>query len=49
MNEKRDETLALYVRRLRDQAKDSIKLDPSYIQEAHADGGTSEPDEEDEY
>jgi peptidyl-prolyl cis-trans isomerase D len=49
VNEKRDETLALYVRRLRDQAKESIKVDPSYIQEAHADGGTSESDEEDEY
>ena len=49
VNEKRDETLALYVRRLRDQSKDSIKVDPSYIQEARADGGTSESDDEDEY
>jgi peptidyl-prolyl cis-trans isomerase D len=47
---KRDEVLALYVRRLREQAKDSIKIDTSYIQEARADGGTSsESDEEDEY
>jgi peptidyl-prolyl cis-trans isomerase D len=47
---KRDETLALYVRRLRDQAKDAIKIDASYIQEARVDGGTTtESDEEDEY
>jgi peptidyl-prolyl cis-trans isomerase D len=47
---KRDEVLSLYVRRLRDQAKDAIKIDLSYIQEARPDGGTtSAPEEEDEY
>jgi peptidyl-prolyl cis-trans isomerase D len=47
---KRDEALALYVRHLRDQAKDAVKIDTSYIQEARTDGGTSsETDEEDEY
>jgi peptidyl-prolyl cis-trans isomerase D len=46
---KRDEVLALYVRRLRDEAKDSIKIDPSYIQESKPDGGAGESDDEDEY
>jgi peptidyl-prolyl cis-trans isomerase D len=36
---KRDEALSLYVRRLRDQAKDDIKVDPSFIQETKVDGG----------
>ncbi len=49
VNEKRDETLALYVQRLHSQAKEAIKVDSSYIQEARPDGGTSETDEEDEY
>jgi peptidyl-prolyl cis-trans isomerase D len=49
---KRDEALALYVHRLRDQAKDAIKVDSSYIQEARVDGGTSSgesDEEEDQY
>jgi peptidyl-prolyl cis-trans isomerase D len=46
---KRDEALGLYVRRLREQAKDDIKIDESYTQEAKADGGTSATDDEDEY
>jgi peptidyl-prolyl cis-trans isomerase D len=45
---KRDEALGLYVKRLRDQAKDDVKIDESYIREASVDGGTA-PDEEDEY
>jgi peptidyl-prolyl cis-trans isomerase D len=47
---KRDETLSLYVKRLREQAKDDIKVEDAYIQEAKADGGTSSaPEDEDEY
>jgi peptidyl-prolyl cis-trans isomerase D len=47
---KRDESMSLYVKRLRDQAKSDIKIDTSYIQEARVDGGTgSGSDEEDEY
>jgi peptidyl-prolyl cis-trans isomerase D len=47
---KRDEVLALYVQRLRDQAKGDIKIDASYVEEARVDGGTgSVSDEEDEY
>jgi peptidyl-prolyl cis-trans isomerase D len=45
---KRDEALGLYVRRLRDQAKDDVKVDEAYIREASADGGAAS-DEEDEY
>lgn len=46
---KRDEAMSLYVKRLREQAKDSIKIDSSYTQEARADGGaSSSPDDEDE-
>ena len=45
---KRDEALSLYVKRLRDQAKDDIKVDDNYIQEAKADGGSASEDE-DEY
>jgi hypothetical protein len=47
LTEKRDEALALYVRHLREQAKDDIKIDPSYIQEAKVDGGAG-PAEDDE-
>ena len=36
---KRDEALSLYVKRLREQAKDDIKIDPSFVQEAKVDGG----------
>jgi peptidyl-prolyl cis-trans isomerase D len=47
---KRDEALSLYVKRLREQAKDAIKVDDSYVQEARADGGATGPaDEEEEY
>jgi peptidyl-prolyl cis-trans isomerase D len=47
---KRDEAMSLYVKRLREQAKDAIKVDSSYIQEARVDGGlSSEDDDEDQY
>jgi peptidyl-prolyl cis-trans isomerase D len=47
---KRDEALSLYVRRLRDQAKNDIKIEASFIQETKADGGAGGgPEEEDEY
>jgi hypothetical protein len=46
---KRDEALSLYVKRLRERAKDDIKIDQSYIQEAKVDGGASGTEEEDEY
>ncbi|MGA7120313.1 MAG: peptidylprolyl isomerase [Polyangiaceae bacterium] len=47
---KRDETLSLYVKRLREQAKADIKIDSSYIEEPRADAGAgSASDEEDEY
>lgn len=45
---KRDEALSLYVRRLREQAKDDIKIEESYVQESKADGGSATEDE-DEY
>jgi len=48
LSAKRDEALSLYVRRLRDQAKDDVKIDDSYIQEAKVDGGAATEDE-DEY
>ncbi|HEY3820024.1 MAG TPA: peptidylprolyl isomerase [Polyangiaceae bacterium] len=44
---KRDEALSLYVKRLRENAKDDIKVDESYTTEAKVDGGDS--DDEDEY
>ncbi len=47
---KQDEALSLYVRRLREQAKDDIKIDASFVQEAKVDGGaTSSSEDEDEY
>lgn len=47
---KRDEALALYVKRLRDQAKDDIKVDSTFVQEAKVDGGAqSASEDEDEY
>ena len=50
LRQKRDEALSLYVKRLRDQAKDDVKIDEAYVQEAKVDGGTSgEPDDEDNY
>jgi peptidyl-prolyl cis-trans isomerase D len=45
---KRDEALSMYVKRLREQAKDDIKIDDNYIQEAKVDGGSATEDE-DEY
>jgi peptidyl-prolyl cis-trans isomerase D len=50
LSQKRDEALSLYVKRLRDQAKDEIKIDEAYVQEAKVDGGSSgEPEDEDTY
>jgi peptidyl-prolyl cis-trans isomerase D len=46
---KRDEALSLYVKRLRDQAKDDVKIDETYTTEAKADGGKSATEDEDEY
>jgi peptidyl-prolyl cis-trans isomerase D len=47
---KRDEALSLYVKRLHEQAKDDIKIEESYVQEAKVDGGSSSTsDEEEEY
>ncbi len=47
---KRDETLSLYVKRLREQAKADIKIETSYIEEPRVDAGAgSASDEEDEY
>jgi peptidyl-prolyl cis-trans isomerase D len=46
---KRDEALSLYVKRLRDQAKDDVKVDESYVQEAKVDGGSSAEDDEEPY
>ncbi|HEY6464184.1 MAG TPA: peptidylprolyl isomerase [Polyangiaceae bacterium] len=45
---KRDEALSLYVKKLREQAKDDVKEDESYTQEAKTDGGTSSDEDEDE-
>jgi hypothetical protein len=45
---KRDEALALYVQRLRRQAKDVIKVDESYVKEATSSAAASD-EEEDEY
>lgn len=45
---KRDEALSLYVKHLRDLAKDEVKVDESYVQEARVDGGASSEDSEDE-
>jgi len=51
VRQKRDEALSLYVKRLREQAKDDIKVEDAYIQEAKADGGTggSADEDQDEY
>jgi peptidyl-prolyl cis-trans isomerase D len=49
LRKKRDEALSLYVKRLREQAKDDVKVDEAYVQEAKVDGGASgAPDEEEE-
>jgi peptidyl-prolyl cis-trans isomerase D len=47
---KRDEALSLYVKRLRQGAKNDIKVDESFVQEAKVDGGAGGANEdEDEY
>ena len=48
---KRDEALALYIKRLRDRAKDTVKVDDTFVQEVRTDGGapvSSAPDEDEE-
>jgi peptidyl-prolyl cis-trans isomerase D len=45
---KRDEALCLYVKRLREQAKDAIKIDESFVQEAKVDGGAASATDEEE-
>ncbi len=45
---KRDEALALYIKRLRERAKDTVKVDESYVLEARVDGGATSADEEEE-
>jgi peptidyl-prolyl cis-trans isomerase D len=45
---KRDEALSLYVKRLRDHAKDSIKIDASYVEESKAGSGPTGEDEEED-
>ena len=48
LRDKRDEMLALYVKRLRSQAKDAVKVDESYVQELKSDGGAGSEEDEDE-
>jgi peptidyl-prolyl cis-trans isomerase D len=48
LRDKRDEALALYVKRLRAQAKDAVKVDESYVQELKSDGGAGGSSDEDE-
>jgi peptidyl-prolyl cis-trans isomerase D len=43
---KRVEALALYVKRLRDAAKDAIKIDERFIDEQKGDGGTTTDEDE---
>ncbi len=43
---KRDEALSLYVKRLREVAKDDIKVDESYTTEAKVDGGSASDDDD---
>ena len=45
---KRAEELAMHVRRLREQAKDQIKVDESYIADLKGDGGTQGTGEDEE-
>jgi peptidyl-prolyl cis-trans isomerase D len=45
---KRAEALAVYVKRLRDAAKDSIKIDETYLIDAKADAGATPFDEDEE-
>jgi hypothetical protein len=49
LSSKQAEALSLYVKRLREAAKNDIKIDEQYVKEASADGGASSQDEEDEY
>jgi peptidyl-prolyl cis-trans isomerase D len=44
---KRDEALSLYVKRLRNGAKDVIKVDSSYVEESKSSGPAGEDEEED--
>jgi peptidyl-prolyl cis-trans isomerase D len=48
VREKRDEALSLYVKRLRSQAKDAVKIDESYVQELKTDGGAGGDEDEEE-
>jgi peptidyl-prolyl cis-trans isomerase D len=43
---KKAEALSLHVKRLRDEAKDEIKIDQTYIAELRGDGGVGEDDDE---
>ncbi len=45
---KQAEAIGVYVRRLRDAAKDEIKVDNSYLETSSRDGGVDESDEEEE-
>jgi len=45
---KRAEELSMHVKRLREQAKDQIKIDESYIADLKGDGGATGEDEEEE-
>jgi len=45
---KRDEALSLYVKRLRDRAKEAIKIDASYVEESKAGVGPAGEDEEED-
>jgi hypothetical protein len=45
---KRDDALSRYVKRLREQAKDAIKVDESYVQEQKTDGGAGPADDDEE-
>jgi hypothetical protein len=45
---KRAEALALHVKRLREQAKDEIKIDEQYLMDQKTDGGTTSPSGEEE-
>ena len=45
---KRDEAMSLHVKRLRDQAKDDIKIDESYIADLKSDAGAGVPGEDED-
>jgi hypothetical protein len=48
LNGKRAEALALHVNRLRELAKDQIKIDESYIADLKGDGGVGQTDDDEE-